>query len=176
MDSDPGFGVASEVIRIVVEPNTFMIIGGTALGEYTQRLTILREADEWQLIGLQKVLICDRTRRCLSFAPVEKTVTYILLFESASQGSEFVESEYTRDFKSTKHIIPNFATYYTIHTENGSDDRFPDITLSVALIAATKGGTASNSRDDKLNSHPGMNPDEPEPILEPFRPGFGHFF
>ncbi|KAJ7450942.1 hypothetical protein B0H11DRAFT_2289117 [Mycena galericulata] len=143
MGSDPGFGVASEVIRIVVEPNTFVIIGGTALGAYTQRLTVLREADEWQLIGLDKVLIYDRTSY-LSFGPFSETVAYIFLFESSSQGGEFEESEYARDFKSTKHVVPNFATYYTIHAKDGSDNDSHNITLSVALISATKSRTGSN--------------------------------
>ncbi|KAJ7120318.1 hypothetical protein C8R44DRAFT_737139 [Mycena epipterygia] len=169
MGSDPGFGVASEVIRIVVEPNTFVIIGGTALGAYTQRLTVLREADEWQLIGLDKVLIYDRTSY-LSFGPVSETVAYILLFESSSQGGEFEESEYGRDFKSTKHVVPNFATYYTcmvpqlpysqIHTKDGGDNDLHNITLSVALIGATKGRTGSNCAE------PGGS-DESESILEP---------
>ncbi|KAJ7195118.1 hypothetical protein GGX14DRAFT_575888 [Mycena pura] len=101
MDLPSGFGIANEVIRIVVEPNTFMIVGGTALGRYTQRLTVLREADEWRLNELDKVLIYDRTRY-LSFVPVNKTVAYILLFESSGQDLENAESQYARDFKSTK--------------------------------------------------------------------------
>ncbi|KAJ7718571.1 hypothetical protein DFH07DRAFT_947282 [Mycena maculata] len=172
MGSDPGFGVASEVIRIVVEPNTFVIIGGTALGGHAQCLTILRETDAWPLIGLDNVLMYDSLASYLSFAPVNKTVAYVLLFEPLRQGPELGELEYARDFESTKHIVPNFATYYTIHTKNGSDS---GCTLSVALIGATKGRAKSNGAEPgvgqwEVNSHPAMNPDEPEPVLEPTTP------
>ncbi|KAJ7733906.1 hypothetical protein B0H16DRAFT_1578561 [Mycena metata] len=138
MASDTGLGIANDAIRIVVQPNTFVIIGGTALGRYTQRLTVLRGADQWQLTGQDQVLTHDNTRY-LSFQPVQEKSAYIFLFEAAKSGSDFMDSEYARDFKATKHVVPHFATYYTIHTEDGGDDDFHDITLTVALIGASKG-------------------------------------
>ncbi|KAJ7452977.1 hypothetical protein B0H11DRAFT_2072118 [Mycena galericulata] len=141
MASDKSLGIASEAIRIVVEPNTFVIIGGTALGGDTKRLTVLRGADQWQLTGEDQVLTHENMTY-LSFQPVNEKIAYIFLLEAAKSGTDFVESEYARDFKATKHVVPDFATYYTIHTEDGEGNNFHDITLTVALIGASKGNNA----------------------------------
>ncbi|KAJ7120317.1 hypothetical protein C8R44DRAFT_737138 [Mycena epipterygia] len=138
MASDKSLGIASEAIRIVVEPNTFVIIGGTALGGDTKRLTVLRGADQWQLTGQDQVLTHENTTY-LSFQPVNEKIAYIFLLEAAKSGADFVESEYARDFKATKHVVPDFATYYTIHTEDGEGNNFH---LTVALIGASKGNNA----------------------------------
>ncbi|KAJ6559353.1 hypothetical protein B0H10DRAFT_2119591 [Mycena sp. CBHHK59/15] len=128
MVSDASLGVASEVIRIVAEPNTFVVIAGTALGGYTQRVT-------------DKILLYTNKERYLRFLPEPKKRAYILLFEASKSGNDFADSEYARDFKSTKKVIPNFATYYTIHTEDGGDTDYHDVTLTVALIGT--GGTGN---------------------------------
>ncbi|KAJ7230362.1 hypothetical protein GGX14DRAFT_410535 [Mycena pura] len=163
MASDTGLGIASEAIRIVVEPNTFVVIGGTALGGYTQRLTVLRGADQWQLTGQDRVLTNDNTNY-LSFQPVNKKEAYIFLFEAAKSGSDFMDSEYARDFKATKHVVPNFATYYTIHTEDGGDTDFHDITLTVALIGASKDGNPPTGEVavDPPTTNETAQPDEEE--------------
>ncbi|KAJ7733901.1 hypothetical protein B0H16DRAFT_156997 [Mycena metata] len=138
MASDTGLGIASDAIRIVVQPNTFVIIGGTALGRYTQRLTVIRGADKWQFTEQNQVLTHDNTTY-LTFQPVQEKSAYIFFLQAAESGSDSMDSEYARKFKATKHVVPHFATYYTIHTENGEDNDFRDITLTVALIGASKG-------------------------------------
>ncbi|KAJ7195119.1 hypothetical protein GGX14DRAFT_677562 [Mycena pura] len=132
MAFDMSLGIASEAIRIVVEPNTFVLIGGTSL---SGRLTVLRGADQWQLAGQDQALTHDN-KPYLSFQPVEEKVAYLLLLETAQSGSSnFVDAEYARDFKATKHVVPNFATYYTIHVADEADESF---TLTIALIGASK--------------------------------------
>ncbi|KAF7341336.1 hypothetical protein MVEN_01870100 [Mycena venus] len=74
----------------------------------------------------------------LSFQPIKEKAAYIFWFETAKSGSDFMESEYARDFKATKHVVPNFATYYTIHSEDKGADGFHEISLTVALIGASK--------------------------------------
>ncbi|KAJ7718572.1 hypothetical protein DFH07DRAFT_1011702 [Mycena maculata] len=140
MASDTGLGIASNAIRIVVQPNTFIIIGGTALGRYTQRLTVIRGADEWQFTEKDQVLTHDNATY-LTFQPVQEKSAYIFFLQAAKSGSDVMDLEYARNFKATKHVVPHFATYYTIYTENGGDDGVRDITLTVALIGASKGSS-----------------------------------
>ncbi|KAJ6609586.1 hypothetical protein B0H10DRAFT_2063623 [Mycena sp. CBHHK59/15] len=160
MVSDASLGVASEVIRIVAEPNTFVVIAGTALGGYTQRVTVIGETGQWQLTGEDKILLYTNKERYLRFLPEPKKRAYILLFEASKSGNDFADSEYARDFKSTKKVIPNFATYYTIHTEDGGDTDYHDVTLTVALIGASKAGVVPN----------GVHPGGDDIIVDPIPP------
>ncbi|KAJ6609587.1 hypothetical protein B0H10DRAFT_2225812 [Mycena sp. CBHHK59/15] len=137
MAADKGFGTANEVIRIVVEPNTFVVLSGTALSLATQRVTVIREGQELYLTGKDNVLLYNDKDRYLSFLPVGKKTALILLFESV-QTDSLRDSEYARDFKATK-----------IHTEDGGDTDFHDTTLAVALIAA---GKKNGNHDDGRES------------------------
>ncbi|KAF7341337.1 hypothetical protein MVEN_01870200 [Mycena venus] len=132
-------GNAGEVIRIVVEPDTLVIIGGTATGSVMQRVTVLSNEGKWVLSGENDVLTLEGSEdQCLTFPPCEKKGSFILLFESGTQGSDFNDAEVAPDYKANKHVVEGFATYYTFHAEQGDDQDYHDTTLSVALIGATK--------------------------------------
>ncbi|KAJ7120316.1 hypothetical protein C8R44DRAFT_877755 [Mycena epipterygia] len=133
-------GTAGEVIRIVVEPDTLVIIGGTATGSVTQRVTVLgNEGEKWVLSGENSVLTVEESEeQCLTFSPSDKKASFILLFESGMHGSDFNDAEVAPDYKANKHVVDGFATYYTFHAEQGDDQDYHDTTLSVVLIGATK--------------------------------------
>ncbi|KAJ7733900.1 hypothetical protein B0H16DRAFT_1731995 [Mycena metata] len=142
-------GTAGEVIRIVVEPDTLVIIGGTATGSVTQRVTVLGvlgEEKKWVLSGENNILTVEGSEDpCLTFPPSDKKASYILLFESDTGGSDFNDAEVAPDYKANKHIVEGFATYYTFHAEQGDDQDYHDITLSVVLIGATKPGVGPST-------------------------------
>ncbi|KAJ7230363.1 hypothetical protein GGX14DRAFT_553849 [Mycena pura] len=125
-----GLGNAGEVIRIVVEPDTLVIIGGTATGSVRQRVTVLSNEKQWLLSGENNILMLEGSEyRCLTFPPCDKKAAFILLFESGNEESDLNDAE---------HIVDGFATYYTFHAEQGDDQDYHDTTLSVVLIGATK--------------------------------------
>ncbi|KAJ6559352.1 hypothetical protein B0H10DRAFT_2225810 [Mycena sp. CBHHK59/15] len=137
-----GLGNAGEVIRVVVEPNTLVVIAGTATGgSYTQRVTVMSSDKQWLLSGNNTVLMLDGAGEpVLTFPPRAEKAAFILLFEAAKPEGDFFDAEVAPDYKANKHVIDGFATYYTFHSEDGGDRDFNDCTLSVALIAATKSG------------------------------------
>ncbi|KAJ7479407.1 hypothetical protein B0H11DRAFT_1916406 [Mycena galericulata] len=135
---DTGLGIAGEVLRIIVEPNTFVAIAGTSLGgSMKQRVTITKDNTDYLLGGDGKVLMLnDSASDCLTFLPTTQRTSLFIVFEAAKRkGGDYIASAVHPDYKQTKHIIDGFATYYTFHSEDGGDNDYNDCTLAVALIA-----------------------------------------
>ncbi|KAJ7450944.1 hypothetical protein B0H11DRAFT_2246521 [Mycena galericulata] len=135
-------GTAGEVIRIVVEPETLVIIGGTATGSVTQRVTVLgNEGDKWVLSGENSVLTVEGSEeQCLTFSPGDKKASFILLFESGMRGSDFNDAEVAPDYKANKHVVDGFATYYTSFHEH------LEVELEVLVPCRADGDEADGGR------------------------------
>ncbi|KAJ7892134.1 hypothetical protein B0H14DRAFT_3691515 [Mycena olivaceomarginata] len=138
--SNTGLGIASEAIRIVVEPNTFVFIGGRT-----------SHCSSWggpMATHRKDHVLAHDNRTYLSFQPVKDKTAYIPLFESTNSGSVFENSGYARDFRATKAggrpwtliflVSTSLSLLAQIHTKDEGDNDCQDITLTVALIGASK--------------------------------------
>ncbi|KAJ7174837.1 hypothetical protein C8R46DRAFT_1031432 [Mycena filopes] len=140
-------GIVGEVLRIIVEPNTFVAIAGTSLGGSMKRqITITKDGKDYLLGGDGKILEVDgvATKKCLTFPPAAARTSLFLVFQAAPRTSDdYIDSAIHPDYKENKHIIDGYATYYTsrlnvrlqFRVEDGGDNDYKDCTLSVALIA-----------------------------------------
>jgi len=135
-------------IQIAVPAHTFAIIGGTALGIWTQRLTITQ-------MDSQKVYSSDvltgslitgsllKTAggvKAVTLAPQGVDTIVLLNFETLPTGKTFFQpvKSLNSDYETTRLNVDKFATAYLFHTEDGGDNDQHDCNVVATFIDAVK--------------------------------------